>query len=140
MRGDDAAGPELARRLRERGAPLEAVEHEREPSDLIELWDGAALAFVVDAVVSGGRPGRVHRLEVGPDPLPAAHAATASSHAFGLREVVELARTLGRLPERLVVYGIEGESFEAGTPLSPAVSAAVDEVAEAMVGEAAALE
>ena len=43
-----------------------------------------------------------------------------------LPEAVELARELDRLPRRLVVYGIEGESFEAGEGLSPAVETTVD--------------
>ena len=35
-------------------------------------------------------------------------------------------RALGRLPERLVVVGIEGRSFEAGAAPAPAVAAAVE--------------
>ena len=58
-----------------------------------------------------------------------------STHAFGLAEAVELARALGRLPPRLIVYGIEGKSFEAGVGLSPEVGAAVQEVVERVLGE-----
>ena len=46
-------------------------------------------------------------------------------HALGVGDAVELARELDRLPPRLAVYGIEGESFEAGEGLSPAVEATV---------------
>ena len=49
-----------------------------------------------------------------------------SSHAIGLVESVELARTLGSLPRRCVVYAIEAERFDLGAGLSPAVAAAVD--------------
>jgi hydrogenase maturation protease len=44
---------------------------------------------------------------------------------MGAAEAIELARTLGRLPRRLVVYGIEGASFHPGAPLTPAVADAV---------------
>jgi hydrogenase maturation protease len=44
---------------------------------------------------------------------------------MGLPEAVELARELGRLPGRLVVYGIEGENFEAGEGLTEAVQKTV---------------
>ena len=37
---------------------------------------------------------------------------------------MELARAIGRLPGRTVVYGIEGGSFAVGGPLTPAVAAA----------------
>ena len=40
---------------------------------------------------------------------------------------MELARELGRLP-RLVVYGIEGESFEAGEGLSDPVEKTVEKL------------
>ena len=54
----------------------------------------------------------------------------SSTHALGLAEAVELARSLGRLPQRVVVYGIEGESFAFGKGLSAAVAAAADRVTE----------
>jgi len=48
---------------------------------------------------------------------------------------VELARALGRLPPRLIIYGIEGKSFEAGAGLSPEVQAAVEGVVERVLRE-----
>ena len=59
------------------------------------------------------------------EPLPA-ELFRRSTHALGIADAVELARELGRLPGRLAVYGIEGESFEAGEGLTPAVEATVD--------------
>jgi len=61
--------------------------------------------------------------------MPAATAA-ASSHGMGLGEAVELARVLGRLPERLVVYAVEGEDVSVGRGLSAPVRTAVAVVAE----------
>jgi hydrogenase maturation protease len=66
----------------------------------------------------------VHRLDAAAGPLPTELFA-ASTHHLGLADAVELARALGRLPERLVVVGIEGRSFDAGEGLSPDVEAAV---------------
>lgn len=134
MRGDDGAGLEVARVVGERAPGLRTVEHEREPSDLIELWADAGLAIVVDAV-RGEQPGAIHRVapERGePWPRP---SAGASSHALGLGEVIELARALDRLPGRLVVFGIEGGRFDTGTGLSPVVGRAVAEAAELVLAE-----
>ena len=58
-------------------------------------------------------------------PLPRG-ALGMSTHGFGLAEALELARALGQLPRRCIVYAIEGASFETGAPLSPEVAAAVD--------------
>jgi len=42
--------------------------------------------------------------------------------------VIELARTLGRLPPRLTIYAIEGRNFEIGAQVTPEVLAAAREV------------
>jgi hydrogenase maturation protease len=41
---------------------------------------------------------------------------------------VELARELGQLPGRLMVYGIEGETFETGEGLSEPVQKTVEKL------------
>ena len=82
----------------------------------------------MDAVRSGAEPGTVHRLDARAGPLPA-RLFQASTHHVSVAEVVELGRSLGRLPDRLEVYGIEGGRFEAGNVLVPAVRRAVEEVA-----------
>jgi hydrogenase maturation protease len=125
FRRDDAAGLEVARRLRLTGPPgVTILEQEGEPTSLIEAWSDAEEALVVDAVSSGSLPGTIHRFEGTADPLPA-ELFRPSTHAMGLAEAVELGRELNRLPGRLVVYGIEGESFDAGEGLTPVVQEAV---------------
>ena len=52
-----------------------------------------------------------------------------------LGEAVAMARALGRLPKRVVVFGVEGEKFEVGEQLTPAVAAAVPVVVAAVSGE-----
>jgi hydrogenase maturation protease len=127
-RGDDAAGLQVARRLRE-AAPSQArvVEREGEAVDLMEAWAGAEEAIVVDAVSSGSAPGTIHRLDVSHGPLPA-ELCGGSSHVLGLAEAVELARVLERLPPSLLVVGIEGASFKAGAVLTPEVERAVEQI------------
>ena len=128
--GDDAAGLLVARAVRARVPPgVEVIEHEGEPTSLLEEWQGAALAVVVDATSGGGRPGEVRVMDATGGPLPAQFTGT-STHAFGLAEAIELGRALGRLPGRLVVVGVEGESFEAGAEPSAAVGAALDAAAD----------
>ncbi|MBN1529374.1 MAG: hydrogenase maturation protease [Thermoleophilaceae bacterium] len=125
-RGDDAAGLEVARRLREAG--LRALEREGEPSTLLDAWEGEREVILVDAVSSGCEPGTVHRLDAAAAPLPAELFAV-STHHLSVADAVELARSLGRLPERLELYGIEGAAFDAGGGMTPAVAEAVEAVA-----------
>ena len=138
FRGDDAAGLEVAKLLQGTLPDgTEVLEREGEPTALMDSWEGAEAVWLVDAVCSGAPSGTVHRIDAGEQELPAG-LFRASTHAFGLAEAVELARALGRLPTRTVVFGIEGERFEAGDELSPEVAAAVPGVAGAVREEVAA--
>jgi hypothetical protein len=50
-------------------------------------------------------------------------------------DAVDLARALGQLPERLIVYAVEGCRFEPGAPQSPEVVAAAEPLAARVVLE-----
>jgi hydrogenase maturation protease len=131
-RGDDAAGLAVARLLRGTVSPeVDVLEREGEPTGLVDAWEGADAVWLVDAVVSGATPGTVHRLDASAQALPA-ELASASTHHLGIAEAVELARALGRLPARVVFYGIEAAGAEPGNELSPEVEAAVEQVAAAL--------
>jgi hydrogenase maturation protease len=134
-RGDDGAGRRVARLLRWRlPQGVEVAEHDGEATGLLARLDGAAAAYLIDACASGAPPGTVRRFDAGAAALPQS-LFSLSTHGFGLAEAVELARALGQLPARCIVYAIEGECFDLGAPLSPRASAAVAEVARYLWSE-----
>jgi hydrogenase maturation protease len=137
-RGDDAVGLTVAELVRGRAEPdVQVRVCEQEPTRLIDAWEGADVAFVVDAVASGAKAGTVHRFDAA-TPLPTRVFGSSSTHALGIADAVELARTLGRLPERTIVYGIEGAHFGAGADVTPEVAAAGTQVAQTILEEVAA--
>ncbi len=124
-RRDDGAGPELAARLRR--LHLERVTVADASDDvvrLIDLWEGYDLVVLADAVAGAGEPGTVLCRDALAAPLPRAWFAV-SSHQLGPADVVELARTLGRLPPRLVFVGVAGGDFAFGEGLTPPVERGV---------------
>ena len=131
-RGDDAVGPLVADRLRAAGAAV--LECDDEPTRLLDVWAGLDLVVIVDAVSSGAEAGTVHRVEAGAGPLPR-DLGLASTHAFSVPDALELGRTLGRAPRRVLVIGVEGAAFGMGDPVTPAVEAALDGVAETVLEE-----
>ncbi len=134
-RGDDRAGLAVAQALRTDGA-LDVRESEGEPIALLDTWGNAASVVLVDAVSSGAEPGTIHRFDASTTPLPASLRGSTSTHAVGLGATIELARTLGRLPEQVIVYGIEGADFGAGEELSHGVAAALETLTGRVAAEA----
>jgi hydrogenase maturation protease len=134
-RHDDGAGLLVARRLKEQPLSHWDIREELgEGTVLMDLWKGAERVIVIDAVQSGAVPGTIHRFHANQDSLPV-QMFRDSTHAFGLIEAVELSRVLKQLPSNLVIYGIEGETFEAGAGFSSAVLAAVDDLARKLPHE-----
>jgi hydrogenase maturation protease len=130
LRGDDAAGLLVARLVRERVGPdVEVVELHGEPAGLIDAWEDATVAVIVDAVRAGAEPGSVMRFDLTSSALPRS-VATASTHSLGLGEAIELARALSRLPKKLVVIGIEVSALTLGAAPSEPVAAGIERAAE----------
>jgi len=126
-RGDDAAGLLIARRLVEHVSPeVSIIERTGDLLAVIQDWVGYDAVVLVDAAALVTTAGSIHRIDLLEDQLPP-ELSLSSTHALGVGSAVGLARTLGLLPQHLVVFAVEGASFEAGSPLSPDVSAAVDE-------------
>jgi hydrogenase maturation protease len=127
-RSDDGAGIAAIRQLKgQLPARVRVLEASGEGTALVETWKDAASVILIDAVRSGAPPGTIHRLDARNDKI-AAELFLCSSHAFSLAQAIELARALNQLPQHLIVYGIEGQSFKAGEMLSPPVEAAIGRV------------
>jgi hydrogenase maturation protease len=135
-RRDDGFGPAVVAALAGRQADdprLAEVDlrvSDGEPTRLIDLWTGADLAVVVDAVLDDGRhAGDRHELSLDAlDQLADGHSAR--SHGISLGSTVALGQALGRLPRRLVVLAVSGTEFGFGQGLTPPVAAAVPAVVE----------
>ena len=135
LRGDDAAGLLVVRKLRNRNLPgVRVIESSGDGAELMDAWTGFHSVFVFDATIPAGHAGTTHRIEGHRQPLPA-DLFGISTHSFGLAEAIELSRHLGRMPRELIVYGIEGSVFDIGQSVSPAVIASIQTVFEVVTAE-----
>jgi hydrogenase maturation protease len=134
-RSDDAAGLVAARRLRSLvPSDIKILEENGEAAALIEAWKDSDIVMLLDAVYSGGKSGSIHRLDAKAQRIPQS-LFQYSTHGLGVGDAIELARTLKELPRRLIVYGIEGKSFNAGTQLSLEVEKAIGKLTRLVVQE-----
>lgn len=134
-RADDGVGALVATRLAGRLPPdVTLVARRGDILSLIEDWASIDAVICIDAAAPMGGPGRIHRIDARAGELP--HGVSfASSHAFGLAEAIALAGALRSLPGIVIVYAIEGASFDGGAAMTAEVTAAAAEVADRVVAE-----
>ena len=138
MRGDDAAGPILIRRLWELGSGDHArlVDGGTAGMDVAFQMRGAKHVILVDACVTGDEPGTMFRVpgEAITDlPTP----TELHSHSFRWDHALAFGKWLLKehYPDSIEVWLIEAESAGHGAPLTPKVAEAVEELSQRLAKE-----
>lgn len=129
LRGDDATGPVLIRRMWEVGLPehVHCADGGTGGMDVAFQMRGVRHVILVDACQSQSAPGSLYEVpgdEV--EQLPPLDGINL--HAFRWDHALAFGRWLLKddYPQQVTVFLIEGERFEVGAPLSPAVDKAID--------------
>lgn len=165
--GDDQAGWQVIDRLQQhRLGSHVALRKAAVPHDLIDWCEEADVMHLVDAgrfppAVPGVFAGGTLRFALESEPgstgeptfrvcdgeesrqagLAAASVASArrvtSSHHADLLTLLQLARRLGRLPDRVVLWIVPGTCFDPGQPTSAECRKAVDACADRVAEELA---
>ncbi|HNT87946.1 MAG TPA: hypothetical protein PKL84_08775, partial [Candidatus Hydrogenedentes bacterium] len=90
--------------------------------------------FLFGASRSGAPAGTLHRFEATVEEVPR-RFFRSFGHPFGIAEAIEAARRIGRLPARMVVYSLEGASFNEGDDLSTPARRALQELTSRALAE-----
>jgi len=141
LRGDDAAGPVLIRRMWEMAQFPESVQLAdggTSGMDVVFKMRDAENVLIIDAARTGAKPGTIYR--VPGNEIEEVPAVSGGSHDFRWDHAISVARWLlgEHMPRNIDVYLIEGAQFEYGSELSHEVSAAVDLVAKRIISEVGA--
>jgi len=129
--GDDQLGWVVVDRLRPRLAAGITADKVHGGLELLDALGGHHAAIVIDAAAPAGRPGTIRSFAW---PAPElARCALWSTHGLGLVQALQLAETLGRLPQRVRIYTIEAQDTSPGAPLSGNVARRLDAVVEAVL-------
>jgi hydrogenase maturation protease len=135
LRGDDGVGPILIRRLWEIGLPegVRVADGGTAGMDVAFQMRGADRVIIVDACRTGAAPGTLYRvpgeqLEQLPPP------EGINLHAFRWDHALAFGRWLLKdaYPRDITVFLIEGECFDHGAPLSPAVQTQMEALAQSL--------
>ena len=137
--GDDGVGAAVLERIRADGLfpDAELIDAGTDALSLIDRFDDQHLHVIVDAAKMGLEPGRV--AVFAPDEVSLRiRWDHLSLHGFGLAETFAMAETIGSMPARVRVVGVEPETIEIDRGLSTAVQAAIPEVLAAIQAEVGA--
>ena len=124
--GDDQVGRLLAARLQLRewmDADVLVVES---PLEILDVIGNCHQLVIIDACLTGAPVGTITRLEW-PDPRIESHWG-GSTHQLGVSETLQLGQQLGRLPERVSLFGIEIGNAEPALSVSRLLEDAMSEV------------
>jgi hydrogenase maturation protease len=136
---DDGVGIRVGRVLRSLPLP-DGVEVVLRPAlgfDCLDDCQGCDHLIVVDAASTGEAAGTCRVRDL--DALAASSPAFGSTHALGLRQVLEIAYRLGGSPSSTDAITIEAASFGPNSlELSPAVAAALPTAVELVLDLAGA--
>jgi hydrogenase maturation protease len=125
FRGDDGAGIAVARELRLSALNgVEIVELNGEVTGLLDRLDGFDRLILIDAIRSQSSPGTIHRIDASRNPVPD-DRSQRSTHGISIGSVIEIARAQNMLPQHVLVFGIEGATFDHGAALTPKVEHSV---------------
>jgi hydrogenase maturation protease len=128
FRSDDGAGIICARKLKEKlNSNTRVIENDGDGASLMESWKGFNKVILIDSVSLGLKPGTIHKIDAAKTEFPK-ETSVHSSHLFSVAEAIETSRVLNKLPEKLVVYGIEGKSYELGNKTSEEVNSAIEKL------------
>ena len=121
-------------------------KHYRFP-EAVELYDGGTLGimvthmledadhvYLVDVIDAKGEPGEIFRYEKD-DFMLGKLPIKMSPHQIGIQEVLTLSDFRDRCPEKVSLFGVIPQSYDAGVELSPLLAGKLPGLAELVVEE-----
>jgi hydrogenase maturation protease len=121
-------------------------KHYTFPED-VELYDGGTLGimvthmledadhvYLVDVIEAKGEPGDIFRYEK-EDFMLGKLPIKMSPHQIGIQEVLTLSDLRERCPEKVSLFGVIPQSYDAGVELSPLLAGKLPGLAELVVAE-----
>lgn len=121
--GDDQIGWLLADLMEKDPVFSVSVKKLGSPWELLEHLESRQTAVIVDACCSGRSPGTILRLE--PDQLDELVSTQPTTHGGNLREILQLAEALERLPSKVIVVAVEANHCQPGDMVSQQVRQAL---------------
>lgn len=135
FRGDDAAGWAVIDVLEQKSPKgVKLCKVRGDSAQIIDLFTEYSTVYVIDACQMNAPSGFWKRIDAHKFPIPS-DAPQTSTHGMGITQAIDLAKVLGILPSKLIIYAINGEHYNLSTSPSLSVGQAIDTVAQHILQE-----
>jgi len=129
--GDDQIGWVVMRELALAQSGDVAVKIACQPAELLDWLQDIDQLIICDACRAGSATGEIHRWQWPTDSI--ATCKHAGSHDLSLPFVLSLADRLGKLPQQVIVWGIELGDASPGAQLSSVVRSAIPKLVQLVI-------
>ena len=136
--GDDQAGWQVVKMLQRHTKLGAVVRAAKDPLQLIDLDQAYEALIIVDACSAAGDAGTISRIQWPDVRIRSQHGH--SSHSVSVAEALFLADQINRLPERVVLFGIETGECSPASAISDAVASALPALEQQILQEVHELE
>ena len=138
--GDEGVGCRCVQELERRYTlppEVQCVDGGTAGFELLPLVEDTEALIIIDALTDGRAPGTVILVEN--DQVPRTLLTRTSPHQIGISEVLATAQLTAKVPERLLLFGIEPKNLQVQIGLSPEVEAGLEKALDAVVAELCAM-
>lgn len=134
-RGDDGAGFAVIDGLEKSlSSSVKLLKLRGDIAELIDIFANYQTVYLVDACRSNEEQEDWRRLDVQKESIKDENPQT-STHGFGITQAISLAKNLDKLPDKLILYAINGNQYSISDVISPSVYASVNSVIKAILNE-----
>ena len=134
--GDDGVGIHVVEALRQEELPsnVQVFNGETRAFDVLEYMDGSDKAVIVDACRKNGEPGSTYRFTL--DPANTVdESLNLSMHDINFVDALKAGKQIYKLPDEIVIIGIEPEILNWNLGLSPKLNDAFPGIIKAIKSE-----
>lgn len=132
--GDDGIGIHVVVALKKEKLPsnVQVFDCATRAFDVLECMDRCDKAVIIDAYKNNGNPGSIYRLSFEPCMY---ESINLSMHDINFVDALKVGKEIYKLPDEIVIIGVEPEKLECSLGLSHKLSDALPEVIEAVKSE-----
>jgi hydrogenase maturation protease len=133
---DEGVGIHAVRALREVSVPshVRIFELGTRGLEILEVVEGFRKAIIIDAVKSGAPPGSIRRWQLG-ELLDTSAPRMVGLHEMDLMAALKIGLATAKLPDEVIIVGIEPKLLSPGLELSPELKANFQKLLDAVLKE-----